>query len=454
MFIRSRVFAWLLMAAPLLVSTAHAPAGAPGLHRGALADPVPDTGAAPAVGSAIFVHPDGAAVSHWAAARLLTVGPDGQMAWDRLPRIGVYRGHLSNSLGSSSHGGATAHAFGVKVPYDSYGMSGDRPLRSLSGASVSILREATAEGLSTALVNSGHLAEPGTGVFAASVPSRSQTDAITRQIIESGVDVILGGGEVLLLPERVTGRFGYPGAREDGVDLIERARELGYEVVYSRHELEALPDDTRRVLGVFAPGHTFNDRSEEVLADLGLPHYAPHAPTVAEMTAKALRMLQARESRFLLVVEEEGSDNFANQNNASGTLAALARADAALAEALEYVDRNPATLLLTAADSDAGGLQVWPVRNPAAAGRPLPPVTDNGAPLDGVTGSGGMPFVAQADAAGERLLFGIAWAAPDDLLGGIVARAHGLNAELLPATVDNTDIYRMLYATLFGRWLP
>jgi hypothetical protein len=34
-----------------------------------------------------------------------------------------------------------------------------------------------------------------------------------------------------------------------------------------------------------------------------------------------------------------------------------------------------------------------------------------------------------------------------------VARAHGLNADLLPVSVDNTDIYRMLYATLFGVWL-
>jgi len=37
-------------------------------------------------------------------------------------------------------------------------------------------------------------------------------------------------------------------------------------------------------------------------------------------------------------------------------------------------------------------------------------------------------------------------------MGGIVARAAGLNAALLPASVDNTDIYRLLYATLFGRW--
>ncbi|NIQ09737.1 MAG: alkaline phosphatase, partial [candidate division Zixibacteria bacterium] len=49
--------------------------------------------------------------------------------------------------------------------------------------------------------------------------------------------------------------------------------------------------------------------------------------------------------------------------------------------------------------------------------------------------------------------FGIAWAAYDDLGGGIIAKAHGLNAGLLQNNVDNTDIYRIMYTTLFGKRL-
>jgi alkaline phosphatase len=65
-----------------------------------------------------------------------------------------------------------------------------------------------------------------------------------------------------------------------------------------------------------------------------------------------------------------------------------------------------------------------------------------------------MPFVAAPDAAGVELLFAVAWAGYDDLGGGIIARAHGLNSDLLPVNVQNTDIYRVMYATLFGVWLP
>jgi alkaline phosphatase len=405
-------------------------------------------------GSVIFIHPDGSSVAAWGAMRLLTVGPDGQLNWDRLERLGVYRGHLTNSLASSSHGGATAHAYGVKVPYDSYGMRGAESLTSLSGKPYSIMREAKDAGLATAVVNSGHLAEPGTGVFLASAESRAAIETITRQIVESGTDIILGGGEALFLPPSVVGRHGVRGIRRDGANLVQRAEELGYTIVYTKDELQALPESTDRVLGLFAPAHTFNDRSEEELRVRGnAPLYYAAAPTVAEMLEAALRFLEAKGQRFLLVAEEEGSDNFANVNNAVGTLTALARADTAIGVALRYLADHPNTLVLTAADSDAGGLQVIAVRDSARYELPLDLITRNGAPLDGSQGTGSVPFVAQADGFGTRLRFGIAWADYADLMGGIVARAQGLNAELLPTSPDNTDIYRVLYATLFGAWL-
>lgn len=409
----------------------------------------------PEKGNVIFIHPDGSGVAAWGATRLVKVGPDGNLNWDRLEQIGVYRGHMKNSMGATSHGGGTSHAYGVKVPWDSYGMDGMEPLTSLSGKGHSILTEAHEAGLATALVNSGHLAEPGTGVFAASAPGREFTDSITRQIIESGTDIIMGGGEVLLLPEGVVGRFQVPGVRKDGVNLIDRARELGYEVVYTRDELLALPSETEKVLGVFAAAHTFLDQSEEALKEQGLSLYWFWVPTVAEMTEAALRFLKASNRSFLLVVEEEGSDNFANNNNAIGTLTALSRADDAIGVALEFVETNPSTLLLTAADSDAGGMEVYPIRDADSlvAEEPLPANTRNGGALDGREGTGTPPFLSQPDQLGERWPFGIAWASFDDLLGGVVAKAHGLNARLLPLNVDNTDIYRMMYATLFGVWL-
>lgn len=50
------------------------------------------------------------------------------------------------------------------------------------------------------------------------------------------------------------------------------------------------------------------------------------------------------------------------------------------------------------------------------------------------------------------------WVGTNDVAGGIVSRAEGLNAELLRtefrSRFDNTDVYRLMYATLFGELLP
>ena len=209
------------------------------------------TNLAPTRGNVIFIHPDGSGIAAWATLRVLDKGPDGYLNWDNMEKMGVYRGHLTNSLSSSSNGAATVHAYGVKVPYHSYGTYEDQPLRSLSGLDKSVMEEARDAGMAVAIINSGHLCEPGSGAFMASYPRRSMTDTISLQIIESGVDIILSGGEILLLPAGMMGKHGQPGVRKDGRNLIRRAQELGYQIVYTREELYSLSSETEKVLGVF-----------------------------------------------------------------------------------------------------------------------------------------------------------------------------------------------------------
>jgi alkaline phosphatase len=405
-------------------------------------------------GNVIFIHPDGSGAAMWAGLRVFKYGPDSSSNWDRMDRMGLYRSHVLNSTNSSSHAGATIHSRGVKVEFNTYGSCPEKPVIALSGKNKSIMQEAMDAGMATALINSGHICEPGTGAFVAGVPRRSMTDEISEQIINSGVDIILSGGERLLLPEGEVGRHGRPGIRKDGKNLISQARENGYKVVYNRDELLELTPKVDKVLGVFAANHTFNDYGEERLKNENLPFYDPQAPTVAEMAEVALKILTAKGMPFLMVVEEEGTDNFGNANNAGGTLEALARADAAIGAAMNYIKEHPQTLLITAADSDAGGFQLWPVIDPDDFDKPLPLIVRNGAPLDGVNGAGTLPFEAAPDKHGNRLRFGVAWSCNDDVAGSVLARAHGLNSDLLEVNVDNTDIYRIMYATLFGKLLP
>lgn len=406
-------------------------------------------------GSVIFIHPDGTSACTWAAARALYVGPDADLNWDKLPAIAVYRGHMADSLTASSNGGATTHAYGVKVASSAYGRTAGgvdgQDIVDEEGRSLSVARQALAGGVPVGLVQTGTSTEPGTGCFLASVITRGDHEGIAAQLIESGAQVMLGGGEKYYLPEGAQGVHG-PGVRSDGRNLIEEARQAGYAVVRTREELLSLPENAEKVLGLFAEYHTFNDKPEEVLAEQGLPLYAPEAPTVAEMTRVALKVLGGPGKRFLLIVEEEGTDNFGNNNNAKGMLEAMRRADEAIGVAREYVRRHPDTLILTAADSDGGGMRM--IGAPVSEGVQIPAVVParnaNGAPMDGRDGTNTPPFLAKPDRAGRALPFGIAWAARDDVSGGVLVRAQGRNSELVRGSFDNTEVAGLIRLTLFG----
>ena len=406
-------------------------------------------------GNVIFIHPDGTSPSHWGAARMLHYGPDGRLNWDKMSNLGVYLGHLKNQLTGTSNAGAVVHATGVKVNADSFGLDENgQPIVAASGKPQTIMEEAVAALKATAIINSGIIVEPGTGAFVAKTKNRRDFAEITKQIVESGVDVILGGGEVLYLPKGTAGRYASSeeSLREDGINLIEVAKQKGYTVVYNRDELLNLPPNTKKVLGIFAATDIYNDESEEDLQEKNLPLYFPEAPTVSQMLQATLKIVSQDENGFFIVLEEEGTDNFCNYNNAKGCIEAVKRADDAIGVAMQFIDQNPHTLLVTAADSDASGLEVIGVTTKDfPLNKPLPEKGDNGAPWDGKEGTGTLPFVSAPDKQGNSYPFAIAWAGFNDFTGSIVAKAHGLNADKLANTVDNTDIYRLMYLTLFGK---
>ena len=412
----------------------------------------------------IFFHPDGYGFSHWNALRFWLVGPDGRLSWDRLPYMAPYTGHMKDALTASSHGGATVHAYGVKVARDSFGLDEHQMITALSGKQMSIMEEAIQAGFATALIQTSSITEPGTGAFVASVKERRMHDEIAKQIIESGVDVILGGGERWFLPEGTIGRHG-EGARADGRNLIEWAKELGYTIVYDREELKAVvASGATKVLGLFGSGGTYRARTEEALRAEGSLRWLAKAPTIAEMSAAALKILsrnsKAVEKGFFIVAEEEATDDFGNNSNAIGSFEAGKRADEAFGVFADFVEENPNTLLITAADSSAGAKTI---RSPGrlADGKVGECRFNTGpdgkwvqVPLDGIDGAGTEPFLMAPDRDGNRWPFAVLWVR-SDVGGHVVARAKGLNANVVTelGVVDNTDIYRIMYYTLFGEWL-
>ncbi|MDE0151176.1 MAG: alkaline phosphatase [Bdellovibrionales bacterium] len=385
-------------------------------------------------GNVIFIHPDGMSLAHWDAVRLIHAGYEGKLNFDKFSNTAVYRGTIRQQITATSNAGATIHAFGIKTGADSFGMDKGKNIMSKSGEPYSILISAQKKGIKTALCQSGVLVEPGTAVFVSQVKSRKYKDEIAKQVIESGVDLIFGGGEKYLLPKGVQGHFGL-GERKDQINLIERAKEMGYTVIYDLKNFEKVKSHSK-ILGVFAHDDTYNDDDPiEVLKTKGF--YQQSAPTIGEMTQMALQFLKQKNQQFLLIVEEEGTDNFSNRKNTEGFLTAGKRADEAFGVAFDFLKKNQNTLLLTTSDSNAGGLVMKEVSSrkdpvfytyPKTAYDFKKPSEDKALPFSIQWGSGG-----------------------PDSHGGIVVKAQGLNAHYVKGLLDNTGIYDLMYLTLFGR---
>ena len=96
----------------------------------------------------IFIHPDGAAQSHFTAARLLHYGPDGRLAWDELPHVAITTVHVRDNLQAGSVGGAVAHSTGIKSYFGVFGFCPvtGQPLTTL-------MEEAQGEGFAIGLIN-------------------------------------------------------------------------------------------------------------------------------------------------------------------------------------------------------------------------------------------------------------------------------------------------------------
>ncbi len=400
-------------------------------------------------GNVIFIHPDGTGLAQWTAGRIYHYGPDANMNWDKLPYIGLYRGHLKNALTASSEAGATIHAYGVKADYKSYGLIDSQTITARSGKNKSIMQEAIAANITVGVINSGTIVEPGTGVFLASALSRDLDEIIAEKIIFSKANLIFCGGEEWLIPNNIVGYHGKYGKRTDGRNLLNEIKSDGYEVIYTLAELQSLDSQTDKVIGIFAADDSYNDLDEETLQKNDLPLYKKNTPTVAEMTKVALRILSHNNNQFFLVVEEEATDNFANHNNARGTLEALKRADDAIGVALDYYSNNKNTLIITSSDSEASGMELRgpPIEN---LENMIVKEEKNGAPADGINGSLSNYFMAKPDRYGKALPFRINWSTWSDVSGGLVCRGIGLNAEQISGDIDNTDVYKIMYHTLFG----
>ncbi|RCJ42448.1 alkaline phosphatase [Nostoc punctiforme NIES-2108] len=176
--------------------------------------------------------------------------------------------------------------------------------------------------------------------------------SIAEQSIDHNVDVLLGGGKQRYSQTIDGGQFA-------GKSVIDAAKAQGYQIVTNAAQLQAA-QPASRLLGLFSPGNMSLEWGGQPA--IPYPGSGPQRclenqrpadePSLAEMTSKAISLLEQKADRggFFLQVEGASIDKRDHAGNPCEQIGETVALDRAVKVALEYAKQHPDTLIIVTAD--------------------------------------------------------------------------------------------------------
>ncbi len=345
----------------------------------------PASAASPgAATNVIYLLGDGMGVTHITAARERFYGAAGRLNMEKSDVVGkvstyaVEEGTAQPSLVTDSASSATAWSSGVKtynaaLGVDAYGKrvatlmeQGKAAGMRTGNVSTAEITDATPAGMMSHALLRGCQGPVysdatclGTGPDGKPRPAPSDRTLITpiaEQIARNGTaDVILGGGLARFEPDdakalsdqgyAVLGSYGDP-ALAAGQQTASTQR------VATRSDLQSATGD--KVIGLFSRGNMTVETTKAATSTV-----VKDEPSLAEMTTKAISLLQGKGPKgFLLQVEGALIDKRSHANDATQTLGEMKAFDDAVKVALDFAARDGHTLVITTADHECAGFNI------------------------------------------------------------------------------------------------
>jgi alkaline phosphatase/streptomycin-6-phosphatase len=313
---------------------------------------------------------DGMGDSEITAARNYAVGASGHLAMDTFPLTGEYTTYAVQEIDptlpdyvTDSAASGTAWATGHKTSNGRIATTArtDQDLRT-------ILELAQERGMRTGDVTTAELTDATPAVLAAHVSSRTcqgPTDmaacpqdkksaggpgSIAEQLIAHEIDVLMGGGAARFEQQPT----------EDGRLPVQDALRRGYRVIGGAAGMP-LATPGRKLLGLFAPGNMTTEWSgteaRPYSSDSAKPqvcredHRPPGEPSLADMTAKAIELLDRPAGPgFFLQVEGASIDKQNHAADPCGQIGETIAFDRAIKIGMDFARAHPETLLVVTAD--------------------------------------------------------------------------------------------------------
>ena len=265
----------------------------------------------------IFLLGDGYGMVPMTAARIYAVGESGDLAIDTFPETAFVKTYSNDAQVTDSAPSMSAYMTGVKMNNEVISSTQDTLATDASGkpyidgadstcpatgngsAVTTLLELAKAAGRATGVVTTTRITHATPAATYAHICHRDGENTIANQMtvggagfngkLGDGIDVVLGGGWQHFLAK------GDPqgSARSDSRDLTAELKAKGYTYVTTQTALSATPASTTKLLGLFNRSHMNFD----------LDRAGTTEPSLAEMTSKAIDVLQKNPKGYFLMVE-------------------------------------------------------------------------------------------------------------------------------------------------------
>ena len=260
----------------------------------------------------------------------------GPLAMNSLPFSAVTRTCSANSLVTDSAAAATAIACGEKTRNGSIGVDKD------GNRLVSCAEAARDSGRKVGIASTVTITHATPAGFYGHRPNRGMTYEIAIDLADSGFDFFAGGG----LDNRY--KDSNSPIWEGHGNAYNYAESNGYTVVRTKADFLALKPGCGKILT------RFRDDALATSIDAG-PRL--NEPTVAEITEKAIELLECPQG-FFLMVEGGRIDWAGHANDAATNLRDVLALDDAVKVALKWQESHPDTLVIVTGDHETGGMSM------------------------------------------------------------------------------------------------
>ncbi len=260
----------------------------------------------------------------------------GTLAMNAMQFSAMTRTCSSDSLVTDSAAAATAIACGVKTKNHYAGVDSEGKMLFSSAAA------AKKAGVKVGMMTTVTITHATPAGFYAHRKNRGDTYGISLDLADSGFDFFAGGG----LDVNLKNMLKHKQYAECG-DVCEYIRSKGYKIVETKDQFLALEPGDGKVLATFANG------SLDAAIDAD-----GSQPTLAEMVAKAIEMLDGDNGFFIMA--EGGRIDWSGHGNDSATnLRDVLELDEAVKTAIAFQEKHPDdTLVVVTGDHETGGMSM------------------------------------------------------------------------------------------------